>query len=292
MDWDNHRKHRDAVARDHGQWVGLCDQDCVPMHDLPPTMELTAPETRLAPQSLQVKIAARSRAGVTNPVVDELIAADLGRVDTQGQLIPANNKTRFIVVERPGVPRRAYTVTHAVAEGIGVAPAVLTIHGTDMLRLLSGIPAMSAPTTWTGEWTTFTRDWAGPENQGITFSTPRDLAGMKLVTVADGATIEGPAEDTIRRLVTESLTAAFRVAGVTDHPIQVVPTPTGVPSPRVLIRPTDKPLWEEIAPIALASGVRITATMWWPGDPVPTGLTLTQPTVIVRVEQVQEVTTT
>lgn len=289
LDWPAHRLHRQAVAQDQGQWIGLADENCQPLMTLPPPQSLTAPETRLAPQSVKATFGVRSRSGVVHPIVDELVAEQLGQTDAQGQLVSAVDRTRFLVVERPGIPRRAFKITHAVASGTGHAPAQLAVHGTDMLRMLSDIPAMSAPTTWTGEWTTFTRDWAGPEDQGILFDQPRDLAGIKLVTVADGATIEGPAEATIRRLITESLAAAFRVAGVDDHPVQVVPTPTGKTSPNIMIRPTDKPLWEEIAALCLAAGVRVSATMWWPTDPQPPGLALTLPTVVVRVEQVQEV---
>ena len=149
---------------------------------------------------------------------------------------------------------------------------------------------MSAPITWQTSFRRFERDWVGPENTKVTFSRPRELAGMKMVTVADGATLDGPAEATIRRLIAESLAAAVRVAGITkDLPIQVATTPAGRPSPRILLRPTDGPLLEEIAQPAAAAGVIITARMWWPGDTPIVGLTLALPTVVVMVEQAKEV---
>ena len=182
-----------------------------------------------------------------------------------------------------------YWVTHTVARGDADAPATLTIHGVGLTKLLSRFPAMSAPTTWQTSFRRFERDWVGPENTKVAFSRPRELAGMKMVTVADGATLDGPAEATIRRLIAESLAAAFRVAGITkDLPIQVATTPTGRPSPRILLRPTDGPLLEEIAQPAAAAGVIITARMWWPGDPPVTGLVLSLPTVVVAVEQAKE----
>ena len=207
----------------------------------------------------------------------------------EGRLVPVADRTRFVAIERAGVPRRVYWVTHTVARGDADAPATLTIHGVGLTKLLSRFPAMSAPTTWQQSFRRFERDWVGPENTKVAFSRPRELAGMKMVTVADGATLDGPAETTIRRLIAESLAAAFRVAGITtDPPIQVLTTPTGRSSPRILLRPTDGPLLEEIAQPAAAAGVIITARMWWPGDPQVTGLALSLPTVVVAVEQAKE----
>lgn len=290
LDWATHRLHRRQVADDLGMWVGLLDENGVPMLEAPPVVSLSAPEVRGVPGELMAEFSVQSPRGHVHPMVDDLIADGLGRVDAQGQLDVVSDATRFISIELPAEVRRTYRVTHCVASGLGDAPSRLVVHGVDMLKLLDLVPAISAPLSWVGEWTTFTRDWAGPENTGITFDKPRDLAGMQMVTVADGATVEGPAEDTIRRVVTESLAAAFRVAGVaTDPPIVVDPAGSGVPSPHVLIRPTDGPLLSEIMPVALAAGVVISARMWWPGDdPVP-GLVMASPTVVVEIRQTVEV---
>lgn len=287
IDWQHHRLHRQQVVHDRGQWLGLADENGVPLMTLPPAIELAAPETRLNPESLQLTLPAQSPAGVVHPAVGQLIAEGLGRVDAAGKLTPYNGPTRFAVVERAGHKRRAYRITHTVVSGAStIAPSKMKIHGTDMLRMLSGYPAMSAPTTWTGEWRTFTRDWIGPENTATTLQKPRDLMGTKLVQVADGVTLEGPAEDVIRRLITRSLAAAFRVTGQEqDPPLVVDQTPSGHPSDRALIRPSDKPIWDEINHLALAAGIRIRAAMWWPGDDQPTGLTLTKPTNVITVDQ-------
>lgn len=289
MDWVAHRKHREHVAKTTGQWVGLLDSDGVPLIDLPPVVSMVAPEARNSPSSLELTIVCRSNQGIVHPIVDELIAEKLGALDNEGQLVPVNDKTRFIAIERAGI-RRVYWVTHSVARGESDAPATLTVHGVDLLKMLSWFPAMSAPLSWKYAFRRFTRDWVGPENTTVQFSKPRDLAGMQMVTAADGATLEGPAEETIRRLISESLVAAFRVAGITDDlPIQVNPRTSGVPSPRILLRPTDGPLWEEIAQPAAAAGVHVSAVMWWPHDaPIP-GLALTQPTVVITVSQRMEV---
>lgn len=290
IDWTAHRKHREQAIADTGQWVGLLDADGNPLMDLPPVVSMVAPEARNDPGSLELTVLCRSSRGIIHPVVTELIAKQLGMLSPEGKLVPVADRTRFVAIERAGVPRRVYWVTHTVARGDADAPATLTIHGVGLTKLLSRFPAISAPTTWQQSFKRFERDWVGPENTKVTFSRPRELAGMKMVTVADGATLDGPAEVTIRRLVAESLAAAFRVAGITkDLPIQVATTPTGRPSPRILLRPTDGPLLEEIAQPAAAAGVIITAQMWWPGDPPIVGLTLALPTVVVMVEQAKEV---
>lgn len=290
IDWTAHRKHREQIIADTGQWVGLLDADGAPLMDLPPVVSMVAPEARGDPGSLELTVLCRSSHGIIHPVVTELIAKQLGVLNPEGKLVPVADQTRFVAIERAGVPRRVYWVTHTVARGDADAPATLTLHGVGLTKLLSRFPAMSAPATWQQSFKRFERDWVGPENTTLVFSTPHQLAGMKMVTVADGATLDGPAEATIRRLIAESLDAAFRVAGITkDLPIQVATTPTGRPSPRILLRPTDGPLLEEIAQPAAAAGVIITARMWWPGDLPIVGLTLALPTVVVMVEQAKEV---
>lgn len=290
VDWASHRLHRRQVAHDQGMWVGLLDENCDPLYDVPPVGDLSAPRIRNAPTSMRARFGVKSPLGFVHPVVDELIAEGLGQVDSQGQLVIVPHSTRFLAVERTDEVRRVFRVSHSVVSGLGRAPSAMEVHGNDLLKMLDMVPAMSAPLTWTGEWTTFTRDWAGPEGQEILFDKPRDLSGMQMVVVADGATIEGPAEPTIRRLIKESLEAAFRTAGKSGNPPVVVsPTGSGVTSPHVLIRPTDKKLWEEVAPIAMAAGVMVSARMWFPGDtPVP-GLSLSLPTVVIDVKQSEEV---
>lgn len=292
VDWDFHKLHREQVARDQGQWIGILNADGEPMFDAPPLMSLSAPKIRNSPAAVKAVFGIRSRRGVVHAMVDELVGEDLGRVTAEGALKVSAKATRFVAVERPGGVRRVYRVAYSRVQGQGTAPVLLEVHGNDLVKFLSLFSAMSAPTTWTDNWTTFTRDWVGPEGQEIVFNQPRDLTGMKMVTVADGATVEGPAEATIRRVISESLKASFRVAGVVDDPpIVVSPVGSGVVSPHVLIRPTDQILWDEVAPVAAAAGVVITASMWLPGDQLETDLDLDKPTIVVHVRQSEEVPT-
>lgn len=264
------------------------------MMDLPPVMEMRMPEATNEPASGMVKLRVQSASGIVHPVIHQLIADGLGKTDDVGRLVPLSEATRFIAIERAG-SRRVFRVEFAVAEGGAGAPSVLAVHGTDMLKTLARFPAMSGPTTWTGKWTKFTRDWAGPENIGVQFEKPRDLQGIKMVTVADGATEQGAAEPLIRKIISDSLAATWRAIGqkelIADPPVQVDPNPSGRKSKNILIRPTDRSIWEELAPLAAAAGVSISAAMWWPTDAPISGLNLKSPTIVIKVEQREKAVT-
>lgn len=264
------------------------------MMDLPPVMEMRMPEATNDPASGMVKLRVQSASGIVHPVIHQLIADGLGKTDDVGRLVPLSEATRFIAIERAG-SRRVFRVEFAVAEGGAGAPSVLAVHGTDMLKTLARFPAMSGPTTWTGKWTKFTRDWAGPENIGVQFEKPRDLQDIKMVTVADGATEQGPAEQLIRKIISDSLAATWRAIGrkdlLADPPVQVDPNPSGRKSKNILIRPTDRSIWEEMAPLAAAAGVSISAEMWWPTDAPISGLNLKSPTIVIKVEQREKAVT-
>ena len=300
VDWVSHAKHRRQVAKDSGLYVGLLDENGEPLMDCPPVVSLTAPQTRNASTSLRMQLAVKSPAGVVHPVCDELLAegiTDAGNqwvnLDSEGRVLAASlDATRFVLMEWSGGLRRTYRVTHTVADGGQDTPSTIEVNGVDLLKMLSLIPGFSAPLTVTGKWVTFTRDWAGPENTGVTFSKPRDLQDMKMVTVADGVTVEGDAESVIRRIVSESLAAAWKAidpAVVDDPPMVVDPSGSGLKSPHILLRPTDRPLLDEVAGVAANAGVSITADMWLPGDSPVVGLSLVKPTVVVRIRQTVEV---
>lgn len=285
VDWESHRWHRQRVAADRGQWVGLLDAEGEPLWDAAPIIDMQAPETRFEVSSLRMTMRIRSRQGVVHPMVSELIADGLG-TDGQGAMVPVTDSTRLLIVERPGSgpgTRRAYRVVSSTLSGEVLAPTLLRVDGVSMLDILAGLPCPSIPDSWTGTWITSDRDWAGP------WSKPRLIQDVKFASVATGFTVSGPAEATIRALIVRSLAAAFRAAGVAgDPPVVVDPTPSGRPSPTVVIRPTDDSIWATVAAPAAAAGVRISADLWLPGDTWgPSGLT--KPTVVVGVEQMGEV---
>lgn len=264
-----------------GQWAGLLDENGMPICNLPQLLSMSAPEVRYEPSSLTLSLRIRSASGVVHQVVDELIADGFG-VDTEGALVPVTDRARFIMLERPGnTPdvRRVFRVVSATLAGGAEGPSTLQVAGVELLDMLSGIPCPSVLESWTGHWILADRDWAGP------WSGSRLIQDIKFATVATGFTESGPAEATIRQLITDSLGTVFLAAGLAgDPPIVVDMTPSGRPSPTVVIRRTDESIWSTVAAHAAAAGVRISAHMWLPGDTWgPPGLS--KPTVVVMVEQ-------
>lgn len=280
--WQRHRAHREQVMADTGQWVGLADENGVPICDLPPLLEMMAPQVRGEPGELELVTAVRSTRGLLHTAVDELVAEGLGVQDGEGRLVPLTDPTRFVVVERPG-DRRAFRVTHVVAEGGWQAPATLMVHGISLLDMLNDHPAWSYPISITGTWHRVNQDYA------VNFERERDLQDVQMAASTDGFVISGPADVAIHQLITESLAASYRAVGVADHPIRVAALQPATGSPQILLRPTDDPLWETVAATALAAGVTVGATMWWPGDLDP-GLdpAPTEPTVVVTVTGLEE----
>lgn len=287
FDWEKHRQHRHAVIADTGQWVGLLDENATPICDMAPIVELQAPETRLEPASLQMTVRVRSPKGVVHPVVDELVAPNLG-IDSEGALEPVMNKSRFVAIERAGAARdcrRVFRIVSAKPTGDAQAPSTMVIDGVDMLDMLDALPAQSIPDTWTGGWIDADRDWAGP------WVKPRRIQDMKTAVNADGFTLSGAGEETIRALIVRSLAATYRAVGVQPgmEPIVVDPAGSGLASPRVVLRPTDDSIWDTISSPCAAAGVRVTASMWFPGDTWgPGNLAGDVPQVVVRVEQMTE----
>ena len=297
MTWADHKKHRDAIVRDEGQWVGLFDERAEHIMVLPPLLSMDAPETTNVPVSFRATVVVRTPGGEIDPLVEELFANGISsaRADSEGRMELSLRATRFVVVARPGI-LRAYRITHVVVSGDGnVPPGQMEIHGTDMLMELNRHIAWTAPTTVSGKYTRFTRDWNGPENVGLLFARPRELQDVKMVTTADGVTLgDGKgAEETIRYAIARSLETGWKAAGVpeviADPPIVVDPNGSGLRSPEVLVRMTDEKLLDTLAPVAARAGVRISARLWLPGDPAVKGLALSAPKIVVRVEQMQEV---
>lgn len=283
IDWVAHKKHRQQVIADSKEVMFLTDENWIPFLRLPQVERMTWPETRGAIDSVQITLNVRTPSGRVHAVVDELVAENLGKVDMVGKLVPVTGPARCIRLDRDGVSW-PMLVTHVVAEGDAWAPHTLTIHGVLMLGYLDLLPCPSNPLTWTGSFTRFERDWVGPEDATATFDKPRDLGAMTMLTVADGASVDGMSDEVIFRLIDESLDAVHRVAGVTGDPPYkaILEPPAGTPV-RMIHRPTDQTIWQEIGERALAAGVSIRAQLWWPGDEPIEGVSL--PTLIFRVRQ-------
>ena len=286
IDWVKERAHHGQVVRDTGRWVGLLDENFVPLADLPELSSMVWPGVRGTINSVTTQVRVRTESGRMHAVVAELVAQNLGKVDEVGRLVPVTGPARLLRMESPELKPRTMRITHTVAEGDALSPHTLTIHGVDLMGYLDMLPCPSNPLTWKNEFTRFERDWVGPEGAKELFAQPRDLTSTKMITVADGASVDGQADQVIYRLVSESIAAVHRVAGLaSDGPYAVVLEPARGPSPRLILRPTDQSIWQEVSEAALASGVSIRSDLWWPGDPQPTGLALKYPTVVFTIRQ-------
>ena len=290
MDWSAHKAHRDQVAQDLGQWIGLLDENWEPLFDLPQISDLRWPETRGAIESVSMQIRVRTPSGRLHAVVRELVAENLGKADTLGRLIPVTGPARFVRQEPHGQHPWTMRVTHVEVEGDALLPHTMTIHGVIMEAYLDLLPCPSNPLTWTGSFTRFTRDWVGEDGAQDLFRQPRDLASCTMIAVADGASVDGDSDEVIYRLITESIEAVHRVADpevLADGPVYVAVLEDRKANPhRMILRPTDQSLWKELGDAALAYGVGIRADLWWPGQPQPTtSQTLTAPTLVFSVRQ-------
>lgn len=279
FDWGAYNAHCASIIRDYGEYVGLLDEDGVPVCDMPPHVELVAPSTRLNPESFKGDFSIMSPEGVLHQCVDEIIAGGFGEVDKEARLRPAHVKSRFIRVMRPGLSKVFRIVFAELSSNDPFAPHFLKVHGTDMLTELGFMPGWSIPGQVGAEFTRAVGDF------GSQFSRPRYLAKVKMAAVADGFSLQGPADEVIRRFIRESLAATYAAFGMDDHPIQVSGVNTGKPSPDLIIRPEDRSIWEEISAPAAMSGVVVKCFMWFPGMPQPDGLHLSKPTVVVEVLQ-------
>lgn len=276
VDWVAHKKHRDYMVGTTGQWAGLLNENGEPVCDLPPVVEIEGDTARSDLSELTLTVQARTPSGETHPIVDEIIARGLGQVDSQARLVPSNQPTRFVCIEREGI-RSVYRVMFATAHGGTLAPSTVKIHAVTILDALQGLPAWSNPRSIDGVWRKVNQDFA------VMWETQRELASVSMATRADGYTVHGAAVEMMKRIIDESMAATMKITGETDSPVvcEILP---GAASPDVFIRPEDESVWETIVPIASAAGVEISGTMWLPGDP-PLKSGATKPTVVVWLRQ-------
>lgn len=253
----DYRKHIDYVVDTFGQWVGVCDEEGWPLLELPPTISLSASETRGASSSVEATV----RLDAGHPLLQEFIGKGLGEMKG-GKLELAGSAARLLVVQRPGA-RLAYQATIGVASGVS-GPSELNIRGVDLLEGLSAWPCPSIPLEWTkAKFSSWNTDASGAE-----YSKPRELARVEFGTAVDGYTVDGPAVSVLRTLIQDSLDAVNALCGWSDDPHMVVDfSGVGVDtSPRVLVRTSDDVVWDTIADVAQSAGVTVLVDLWWPGD--------------------------
>ncbi|KXB52723.1 hypothetical protein [Corynebacterium sp. DNF00584] len=259
MDLTNWRKHIDRVVADEGQWLGILDENGLPLLELGGVISVTFPKARLTASSVEVEVSVQPG----DRVLDELVGNGLGVQDSTGALVPANGPTRLLMMVRSDGQRRAATIIYTVVAGKS-APSTLTIHALDLLDGLAWWPCPSIPAEWKRaaftEWRT--------DASGVTYVLPRELAQVRLATKADGYTMDGPAVSTVRNLIQDSLDAVNKLYGWDNQPHAVVAYDTqSDTSDRVLIRVNDDPVLDTVASACKVAGVGIDVSLWWPGDP-------------------------
>ena len=292
----NYRKHITQTITDTGQWVGLCDENGWPITDLPPAVNLTAPETHLTAESIELTVPVSPG----DKLMAELADVELGQMDASGQMDVSTGPARVIVVAREGEMRRAYRVVSAKLTG-QTAPTQMTISGVDYLAQLAWWPAPSVPATWIGPFKSWDTDASG-----TTYNTPRQVTQVRFATTADGHTMSGPAAPTIAKVCAVSAAQVHHLMGWDTTSMAVI-NPANQAGDELLIRITDDPLLDTISGPALSAGISVRVGLWWPGDPAPQVIELTNadpttgemtfttrtatwaaPVLLITVEQITE----
>lgn len=251
QDW---RQHIEYTVSTMGQWVGLLDEECVPLCELPEWLSLSAPKMRLGGASVEAQFAVRP----DDRVVEELLAPRLASQDAEGRLEPHHGPARFLAVIREG-ERQVFAVTHATGNS---GPSTITIKGVDLLNGLAMWPCPSTPVDWqNGAFTSWSTDASG-----VQYQRARRLARVRFGQHADGHTLVGPAVVVLRSIVQDSFDAVNALCGWSGDPHAVVSFEDSSDGPRVFVRTTDDFVWDTISKPAKDAGVSVSVDLWWPGD--------------------------
>lgn len=261
--WAGRHAEIDRTVADFGQCLILTDGNFEPICQLPPVIEGTGGDLRFDTAELSVTVPALTTAGVPHAAVDALVDEGFGRQDETSRLVPVADASRFVVVQRTGgePARLAYKIVFPrllIEQG---ETSQLRIEGVSLVDMLRQWPCPSVPILWGHEPI---RDWR--EDAGGKYDRIYHYGPIEMATVARGYTAHGPAVDTIRTVIQESLDAGNRAQGWMRPHMVVDFTPETVASPTVAIRRQDASVWDTVCGPARLAGVHIRVGMWWPGD--------------------------
>ena len=281
FDWEKERARRAQIVEKRGQYVGLLNQDFLPVMDIEDWESFSFGETYQDTGNMQLMLNGEVAPGVQNPVVRYLMQT--GSADPDGVFHDAVT----VLVERPGrggIERRFYRVLDLVAEGGKDYPRSLTVTGLDGIEYLKHLPL-----------------WADPSNRS------------KVVQLQFEDKQQGSAEWVSRKLVGRNLIGYQQPGmlvgsmGMTDNYDAPRRWCDAVPAMhRVICSPVRSPLssewcvvsarwdnaWDLLKPTWEAAGILPIVNLWLPGDMqlFPEHMTLSLPTVIVDFRPVSMLT--
>lgn len=277
-DWILFHKTKQKKLEQWGKAVYLLDGNGQPICEIAEYTDLSAPQADGEISSLKMSIPVRNFHG-HHPVVDELIADNLGQQDEEGRLSIVKRSTRMIYIEDADGMRFCYRITHCVASGGHDYPTQLEINGVDTVAVLSRLPAFSVRLSIKGEWKTLENDY------GAKFKKNRDIQTFQVAKVADGFTKKGKADETIHLVIEQSLEALYKAFGITDEnekPYSVELEHSGIESPNVLIVLNDDDILSTVKKTAESAGVGIRSSFIFPYEE---GTTITKPQIKFIVSQ-------
>ena len=278
-DWaankDAYKAHRARVMAEHGQWVGLFDKDMNPIMDIEDWESAEWQGVFSDTGSMSMEFLGHLPDGSRNPVVEQLLMAPLADVDNPQEMERLFHEAVWIVVERPGLPRRAYRVTSLTPEGGQDFPRRMSVEGVDTVEFLKHLPL-----------------WADPSNRSkivqLQFADIQDGSAEEVSRKLIGRNLIGYQQQSLLGSMfdwTDDYSSPSKWAGFKPdlHPIICSPVPSGLPSEWCVVEARWDNAWDVLKATWDAAGILLTADLWLPGDqqPFPNHTTLSRPTVVV-----------
>lgn len=274
--WEQWKAAKDKRLRQSGEVMYLLDGNGVPLMEVDGASDVSAPREDGVESSLQVTVPIDKALCLTHPLLEELVADNLGQQESSGALKTVGNKSRFIFFERSGGIRNVYRVTHTVAKYDNDIITEIEVNGVDSISILSRLPAFSVRLSIDGKWNRLANDYA------VQFERQRWIQTFQMAKVADGYTKTGAAADIITEIIQQSLSALYKAFGIhEDDAPYIVRRLDRTYSPEASITLADESILDTIKKAADSAGVGLTSTIIFPGEEH----NIVSPTIVFQVTQ-------